>query len=133
MWLDNDSPGCLYDVVDCSDCGGCNPSPLELYLEEEYDGIEEMEERSLMTCGGEYHLLDDKIIIAGDRKEWGIFIDQKLIEKGICDSNNEDMIQKVMKYLLELELTLDDVGIIYVKELKDNFDNLTKRGNINEF
>ena len=32
MWSDNDSPGCVYDTIDCTDCGACNPSPLASYF-----------------------------------------------------------------------------------------------------
>ena len=42
MWLDNDSPGCIYDTVDCTDCRGCcesedDKTPIEIYLEVTYD------------------------------------------------------------------------------------------------
>jgi hypothetical protein len=35
MWQDDYSPGCYYDTIDCADCGHCDPSPLENYLNEE--------------------------------------------------------------------------------------------------
>ena len=39
MWLDRDTPGCLFDTVDCSDCRGCcesdeDKTPMDYYLEE---------------------------------------------------------------------------------------------------
>lgn len=39
MWIDNDSPGCMYDAIDCNDCKNCRRDiiPLDLYLEEKRD------------------------------------------------------------------------------------------------
>jgi len=37
MWNDIDSPGCIYDTIDCTACEHCKPSPLELYLKDKED------------------------------------------------------------------------------------------------
>ena len=46
MWIDNESPGCIYDTVDCCGCGGCldnenDKTPLDIWLEEKERGENE--------------------------------------------------------------------------------------------
>lgn len=39
MWIDSDSPGCIYDTIDCNGCKKCSRdlTPLDLYIEEKGD------------------------------------------------------------------------------------------------
>ena len=46
MWMDNDSPGCIYDTIDCNGCRGCckseeDKTPLDIYLEEKEEAEDE--------------------------------------------------------------------------------------------
>lgn len=36
MWIDNESPGCIYDTVDCNGCKNCglDVTPLDIYLQD---------------------------------------------------------------------------------------------------
>jgi len=45
MWLDNDTPGCYYDTIDCKGyCCERGREMFERYLEEKYD-VEQMERK----------------------------------------------------------------------------------------
>ena len=64
MWQDQNSPGCMYDTVDCTDCGGCKNSPLKSYLEEiyqEHDRDYKITKVIIIKSGGPTSWYKDKI------------------------------------------------------------------------